>query len=141
MFMLENKQLPIDVPFKTQDGTQYPANWLRFASTEEKAAIGITEVPDAPTYDDRYYWGVNNPKDLDQCKAVRIAAAKQIAGSILAQTDWKIIRAQETGVSADEATLAYRAAVRAASNNFEAAIRDVQNVEQLAALQFVWPEA
>jgi len=141
MFMLENKQLPVDVPFKTQDGTQYPANWLRFASADEKAAIGITEVPDAPTYDDRYYWGVNNPKDLDQCKSVRIAEVKQIAGSILAQTDWKIIRAQETGTAADEATLSYRAAVRAASNAAEAAINSAANVDALAALQFVWPEA
>ena len=65
MFKLNNTPIGLDQPFTTEDGTQYPANWLRLASPEERAAIGITEVADAASYDDRFYWGVNSPKQLD----------------------------------------------------------------------------
>jgi hypothetical protein len=65
MFLLDNKTLPLDVPFK-HNGIQYPANWLRLTTLAEKQAIGITEVQDTTVqYDDRFYWGVDNPKHLD----------------------------------------------------------------------------
>ena len=53
-FKLDGKTLPVDVAFKTSDGTQYPANWLRLTSLDEKKPIGITEVADDPTYDPRF---------------------------------------------------------------------------------------
>ena len=46
MFMLDNKPLPLDTPFKDAAGNSYPANWLRLTTIHEKNAIGITEVPD-----------------------------------------------------------------------------------------------
>ena len=61
MFLLDGKPLSPDVAFTTPDGTQYPANWLRLASPEERAAIGITEAPDPEQYDQRFYWGPGNP--------------------------------------------------------------------------------
>jgi hypothetical protein len=64
MFQLDNKPLALDVPF-THGGINYPANWLRLASSAERAAIGITEVADAASYDDRFWWGVGNPKLLN----------------------------------------------------------------------------
>ena len=65
MFLLNGNPLPLDTPF-TIDGTSYPANWLRLTSIEEKNAVGITEVADVTTtYDDRFYWGVDNPKLLN----------------------------------------------------------------------------
>ena len=54
-YQLNGNPLPLDVAFKTSDGTQYPANWLRLSSAEEKAAIGITEVDDPKIYDYRFY--------------------------------------------------------------------------------------
>ena len=63
-FQLNSKPLATDVAFKTSDGTQYPANWLRLASADEKKKIGITEVADEATYDERFYWGVGNAKEL-----------------------------------------------------------------------------
>jgi hypothetical protein len=69
MFLLNNKPLPIDTPFEV-DGTQYPSNWLRLTTLEEKQAIGITEVPDPETWDDRFYWGVGNPKLLEDREEV-----------------------------------------------------------------------
>ena len=65
MFLLNGNPLPLDTPF-TIDGTSYPANWLRLTSIAEKNAVGITEVADVTTtYDDRFYWGVDNPKLLN----------------------------------------------------------------------------
>lgn len=65
MFLLNGSPLPLDTPF-TIDGTSYPANWLRLTSIAEKNAVGITEVPDVTeTYDSRFYWGVDNPKLLN----------------------------------------------------------------------------
>ena len=72
MFKLDGKILRVDRAFTTSDGTQYPSNWLRLSSAEEKAAIGITEEADPVRADDRYYWDgdVNNPKALDDVNAV-----------------------------------------------------------------------
>lgn len=139
MFLLNGNPLGIDVSF-TVNGIQYPANWLRLASSEEKAAIGIIEVADPEPYDDRFYWGVGNPKDLDQCKANIISQVKATAASLLSPTDWKVIRATETGIILETAVKEARAAIRAASNTHEAAINACTTVDQLAALQFTWPE-
>jgi len=69
MFLLNGNPLPIDTPFEI-DGTHYPSNWLRLTSIEEKNAVGITEVPDPEPYDDRFWWGHDNPKDLDMLKTL-----------------------------------------------------------------------
>jgi hypothetical protein len=37
--------IPLDSQF-SHDGVNYPANWLRLASMEERAAIGLVEVAD-----------------------------------------------------------------------------------------------
>jgi hypothetical protein len=65
MFKHNNTPIPLDTPF-TIDGTSYPANWLRLTTLAEKQAVGIEEVADTTTsYDDRFYWGVDNPKLLN----------------------------------------------------------------------------
>jgi len=66
MFLLNGNPLAVDTAF-TNDGIQYPANWLRLASAEEKAAICITEEADPVRADDRFYWNGNlaNPKALE----------------------------------------------------------------------------
>jgi hypothetical protein len=71
MFLLNGNPLAVDTAF-TSNGIQYPANWLRLASAEEKSAIGITEVPDAVRADDRFYWSgdINLPKNLNDVEEV-----------------------------------------------------------------------
>ena len=66
MFKLNNQPLQLDTPF-TSNGIQYPANWIRLASEEEKAALGITWEADPVRADDRFYWNgdINNPKALE----------------------------------------------------------------------------
>ena len=60
--------LPVDVPF-TIGTTNYPANWLRLSTAEEKTAIGIVEVADPKIYDNRFYWSDGSAKELDDVNA------------------------------------------------------------------------
>ena len=67
-FLLNGNPLAVDVPFTVGD-INYPANWLRLSTAQEKTALGITEVADAPTYDSRFYWGDGTAKALDDVNA------------------------------------------------------------------------
>lgn len=138
-FKINDKTIPLDTPF-THDGLQYPANWIRLASEEDKAAIGLVWEPDPVRADDRFYWNgdITNPKDIDQVKAMLISQVKSQAGSLLAPTDWKVIRAQETGTALDSETKTERAAIRTKSNDLEELINDCTTVDQLATLQLSW---
>jgi hypothetical protein len=140
MFQLNGNPISPDTAFTAGD-IQYPANWIRLASPEERAAIGITEVADPVRADDRFYWDgdINNPKDIDGLKTMLIAQVKATAGSLLAATDWKVVRAAEGVKAVDADTLAERAAIRTASDANEAAITACTSVTQLAALKLTWP--
>ena len=141
MFLLNGQPLPLDTPFEV-DGTSYPANWLRLTSIEEKNAIGITEVADTTvTYDDRFYWGVDNPKDLDGLKTNWTAQVKDTANKLLAQTDWMVIRKVERSVDIPAATATYRAAVIAECTRLVAAISSCTDVPSLATVVTTqnWP--
>ena len=66
-FKLDGNLLPVDVPFTVGTGenaVNYPANWLRLSTTDEKTALGITEVADSPTYDPRFYYDDGTTKSL-----------------------------------------------------------------------------
>ena len=60
--------IPVDVPF-TIGTTNYPANWLRLSTAEEKTAAGIKEVADPKIYDNRFYWSDGSAKELDDVNA------------------------------------------------------------------------
>ena len=60
--------IPVDVPF-TIGTTNYPANWLRLSTAEEKTALGIVEVADPKVYDNRFYWNDGSAKALDDVNA------------------------------------------------------------------------
>lgn len=156
MFLLNGNTLPLDTPF-TVDGTHYPANWLRLTSIEEKNAIGITEVPDVSvTYDDRFYWGVDNPKQLDELtitpeegepytqhglKHQYIAQVKDTANKLLASSDWMVIRKAERNVDVPAATTTYRTAVIAECTRLVAAITACTDVPALITVVTTqdWP--
>ena len=156
MFLLNNAPLPLDTPF-TIDGTSYPANWLRLTSIEEKNAVGITEVADTQaTYNDQFYWGVDNPKQLDDLtvtpeegdpyiqhglKHQWIAQVKDTANKLLAQSDWMVIRKAERNVDIPAATVTYRAAVIAECTRLVTAIQSCADVPALIAVVTAqgWP--
>ena len=149
MLKLNNKPLSYDRAFTHAD-IQYPANWLRLSSLEERNALGITEVADAPSWDQRFYWGVDNPKQLnDKTETVDGVEVKTtglktqwsdtqtaIAASLLASSDWRIIKAKETGTNIPSAWKTYRAAIRTACNTRQTEINAVSDVPALKELFF-----
>jgi hypothetical protein len=156
MFLLNGNPLPIDTPFEI-DGTSYPSNWLRLTSIAEKNAVGITEVEDNQvTYDDRFYWGVDNPKQLNDLtvtpeegdayvqtglKSQWTATVKDTANKLLAQSDWMVIRKVERSIDVPADTATYRAAVITECTRLTAAIAACSDVPALIAVVTAqgWP--
>ena len=62
-YQLDGKSLPLDVAFSHND-INYPANWLRLSTADEKKAIGISEVSDPTNYDGRFYNSDGSAKSL-----------------------------------------------------------------------------
>lgn len=96
MFILNGKPLSPDSAF-THNGIQYPADWLRLTTLEQKEAIGITEAPDPAIWDQRFYWGYDQdgnliPKDHTQLTTQWSEQTRTTAGTLLAPTDWMIVR-------------------------------------------------
>jgi len=156
MFKHNDTVISLDTPF-TINGTSYPANWLRLTSLAEKQAVGITEVADVTTtYDDRFYWGVDNPKQLEDItvtpdqgdpytqyglKHQWIAQVKDTANKLLAQTDWMVIRKVERSVDIPADTATYRAAVITECTRLVTAIQGCADVPALITVVTAqgWP--
>jgi hypothetical protein len=68
-----------------------------------------------------------------------ISQVKTTAGSILAQTDWMVIRKAERNVDIPTAVATYRASVVTKATELETAISAVTTVEQLIALDLSFP--
>ena len=63
-----------------------------------------------------------------------IAQVKATAGTMLAGTDWMVIRKAERDVAIPDSVVAKRAAIVAEADRLEAAIKLCENVEQLIAV-------
>lgn len=149
MFLLNGSPLALDTPFEAND-TLYPANWLRLASPEEREAIGITEVPDPPVYDQRFYWGYTAsgtliPKDHGVLVSGWVDQTRQTANSILTPTDWMIVREVDNNTPVSSGVKEWRQSIRENCEVKVYIIRDTQTTDELASyitgpLYPVWPE-
>ena len=147
-FKLDGSPLAVDVAFKTSDGTQYPANWLRLSTADEKTALGITEVADAPTYDGRFYNSDGSAKPLDDktetvdgveyktlgVKSILKSQEKEIASSLLAKYDWYVVRKAEKSTAIPAAITTYRDGVRTACDTREKEIDACSDTAALVTL-------
>jgi hypothetical protein len=152
-FKLDGKPLAVDVPFTSGD-INYPANWLRLSTAQEKKDLGITEVDDPKTYDSRFYWSDGTAKALDDVdakdkdgkllknedgsqrviqgvKSVLKAQEKVTAGSLLARYDWYVVRKAEKSTAIPSAIQTYRDGVRTACDTRE---KEIANCKDTAAL-------
>ena len=155
-FKLDGKTLPVDVAF-TSKGINYPANWLRLTTLTEKKAIGITEVADEATYDQRFYWSASKAKALEDAdakdkdgnllkdgngkqvvdtglKTLWIKTQKQAASSLLTPYDWYVIRKLEETTEIPAAVSKFRDDVRTACAEREKKIKAAIDVTALKAL-------
>jgi len=162
MFQLNGNPISIDSE-QVIDGIRYPH--LRDPALREQ--LGVVEVADPEQYDQRFYWGVGNPKLLNDreevdnqgnpmwvqvlgevngqpamvdsdkrlvtkgLKSQWITQAKTTAGSMLAQTDWMVIRKAERNVDIPATVVTKRAAIVAECDRLEAAITACATVEEL----------
>jgi hypothetical protein len=134
MFLLNGQPLSPDAAFTDPaTGIQYPANWLRLASPEDRAAIGITEAPDPIWYDQRFYWGPELPKEHDQLVEQWVGQTRATANTLLAPTDWMVIREADNGKPMDAAIKAERQGIREAAGTKIAAINATATTAELAA--------
>ena len=152
-FKLNGNPLAVDVAFSHNE-IQYPANWLRLSTAQEKKDLGITEVADDPVYDSRFYNGDGSAKALDDVdakdeegnllknpdgsqmvilgvKSVLKAQEKVTAGSLLAKYDWYVVRKAEKSTAIPTAITTYRDGVRTACNTRET---EIDNCADTAAL-------
>ena len=154
MFLLNGKTLPVDVAF-THEGIQYPANWLRLTSAEEKAAIGITEQPDPPSYDQRFYWGVDIPKQLEDVgpdsAGITTTGLKTLWKNMqdedayrrLSESDWYVTRKVEKDIAIPSGITSYRDSVRTVCESRKVAITGASDVDALVGIatfnNLQWP--
>ena len=155
-FLLDGKPLAVDAPFTVGD-INYPANWLKFASADEKTALKITEVADEPVPDSRFYKGDGSAKSLDDenatdkngdllkdengdqviilgVKSVLKAQEKVTAGTLLAPYDWYVVRKAEKGTSIPSAISTFRDGVRTACDTREKEIDACSDTAALVTL-------
>ena len=158
MLKLDGKTLVYDRAF-SHNNINYPRNWLRLTSLSEKQAIGITEVADpvTPSYNQKFYWGVGNPKVLEDTnnyasydedgkgegdvtsvttglKTLWIAKQKKNAAALLSPTDWLVTRYAEATTVIPVKTKDYRASVRTVCGEREAQITACADTDELCAL-------
>lgn len=148
MFVLDGKPLPLDCAFKA-NGVQYPANWLRLASPADRAAIGITEEPDPPTYDQRFYWGYTAsgtliPKDHGVLVSGWVDNTRTTANTLLSPTDWLVVREFDNGTAIPSGTKVWRQDIRFACEAKVLEIEVTQTTDELASYVTgsgypVWP--
>ena len=128
MFLFNGQSISPDSAFvDPETGVQYPANWLRLSSPEEKTAIGITEAPDPTPYDQRFYWGPELPKDYTQL------VEQWISQTLLAPTDWQVIREADNGKLMSAEIKADRQRIREAAGSKIALINATTSTAELAA--------
>ena len=137
-----------DVAF-TLNGIQYPANFLRLSTEEEKQALGITWVDPGPSWDQRFQWGWTedgNPiwKDHTQLVEQWTQQTRTTANTLLTPTDWVIIREADNGKPADPLLKTWREDIRIATgvkNEAIAATPDTASLaEYITGAEYpVWP--
>jgi hypothetical protein len=153
---LGSRRIAYDVAFVNEaTGIQYSNKWMRQTSDATKRGIGMVwEEPTATNYDARFYWSADNPKQLDDVtdeegntttglKTLWKAKQNEICASLLAPSDWRVVKELEVNTSFSAAKTAYptewqtyRAAVRTACNTRQTEIDNCSDVAALKELLF-----
>jgi hypothetical protein len=128
-------------PWKDDNGVQHPSNWYIWPS-DHKKAIGMTEVIYEAKPDSRLYtWSYNangtvnkTAKNLTEVKTALKAEVSNQQKSILAQTDWYVIRKSDKGTAIPNTIQTYRDAVRTKGDSMKTSIDNAADTNAIAAL-------
>ncbi len=153
--LADGTKLREGVAWTDPDGIQRPANWLKLSTERDRELLGITWVAETnQVWDQRFYWGVDNPKQLDDVtdddgntttglKTLWKDKQNQIAASLLNDSDKRVIKALDEATTFAEFKAAkpanyttYRAAVRTACNTRQSEIDACSDVAALKELLF-----
>jgi len=150
MWTYQGKAIKIGRSWTDANGVQHPFQWNKW-SEKEKVAMGLVwnqSLQPIP-FDNRFYWSAGNPKALEDTtstdednntittkglKSNAIAQTKVTAGSLLASTDWYVVRKSETDTDIPTDVATYRAAIRTASGVIETAITNANTIEEFINL-------
>ena len=149
---VDGKQIYAGRSWTNSSGTQHPKTWQRW-SADEKTAAGIATVVLQELPDQRLYTSSHNadgsvastPRELDDVgegiakvlgvRSALIAEVKNQQASLLAQTDWVIVRKNDTGNKAVPAKIqSWRDAIRSKATDMETAIANAADTDAVAAL-------
>ena len=138
MNWLRNGIAQPDTGFTVGD-VNYPAEWIKNAPQSERDKLNIVVAPVEPYHDQRFSWGwkddgTENWKDLAPLKKLWSDKQTEVANQILSQSDWRVIKAKETGGTIPTNWKTYRAAVRTACNNRQTEINAASTAAALKAL-------
>ena len=158
MWKYNNKIIRAGKAWVDSAGTQHPYNWMVW-DANTKADKGLVWEDDPAPFDNKFYWSADVARDLDDTlwvdddgnavtdpetgeqgvtlglKSQHKAQTKVTAGSLLAGTDWMVIRLQEdSNKTLSTAVTNYRAAVRTASGTIETAIDNASDIDAFKAL-------
>ena len=134
------------------NGITHPRNW-HIWSPSDKAAAGLTEVTQETPPDSRLYtWGykadgvtiVKTAKALadvgsgdDLVKGIKTSLKERVKsqqGSLLAQTDWAVVRKSEKTTAIPSNISTWRDAIRTKATAMESAIDGAADTAAVAAL-------
>lgn len=150
--------------FTDADGTVHPGSWYTYSAEQKTAIGITEIVQQPHPDSRLYNWGYNDDgtvtstaKALDDIDVVDddgdpvlnddgdqvvqlgvqsnlIAEVKAQQGSLLAQSDWAVIRNADTGDAIPANIATYRAAIRAKATEMESAIAGAADTDAVAAL-------
>ena len=115
-YKLGSRRRALDVAWEHND-VQYPANWLRLSTAQDRAELGILWEDASPTYNQKWYWGKDSdgnliPKTYADLKTLWIAKTKETANKLLQPSDWRVIKAKERGSTMNADWKTWRQTIR-----------------------------
>jgi hypothetical protein len=150
-WLYNNKTIQVGRSWTDSKGVKHPRTWSNWTA-ERKAQVGLTFKADpvVESYDERFFSapGVQrsltdkpvvdeagkavmdmdgNPMVTEGLKPAAIKQVKVEAGGRLSETDWYVIRAEETGEPVPQEVRDSRAAIRAAANDIETKINNAKS--------------
>ncbi len=131
-YYIGTRGLPMDIPWE-HNNVSYPANWLRLSSSQDRAELGITWGDNAPAYNQKFYWGFDAdgnliPKTYTDLQANWVAQTKRTANTLLAPSDWRVIKAKESGKTINAGWKTWRQTIRTECGTKVTAIEDCAKI-------------
>ena len=146
------------------NGITHPKNWHIWSAADKEAAGLVEIIPDSPPDSRLYTWGYNDDGtvtstakplddtnevdengdpllDDDGVQVVTKGVKSNLKGevkaqqsSLLAQTDWALVRFVDTTVAVPANIQTWRDAIRAKATDMETAITNAEDTDAVAAL-------